>query len=407
METKKRKKRSNIIMVAMIAVIAFCGVMAVGNIKGWFGGSDSYAAVEKVKGTVNIERDGVGYRLEDGTDLRQGDIVETGGGSEVALSLGSKGAAGLNENTEIAMKECSKGNIKLELSRGEVFADMSEDDDGISMTFGENSASTVEAVFSVSSQQGSDAINLYSGEVSVTAADGSEKTVKSGESMAVIEGADGALTVEVNKLQAAALSNYMLDKLQSCEDSESLCFSQAEIKKVAKDRTREDAMTASESTDVITTTSGKASPGKSSSGSDASKDYGTCTITIRCNTILNNMGRLKPGKERYVPSNGIILATSTVEFKKGETVFDVLKRACSYAGIPLEYSYTPLYESYYIEGINNLYEFDCGAQSGWMYKVNGWFPNYGCSSYTLKNGDNIVWDYTCEGLGADVGGSVM
>ena len=394
METKKRKKRSNIIMVAMIAVIAFCGVMAVGNIKGWFGGSDSYAAVEKVKGTVNIERDGVGYRLEDGTDLRQGDIVETGGGSEVALSLGSKGSAGLNENTEIAMKECSKGNIKLELSRGEVFADMSEDDDGISMTFGENSASAAGAVFSVSSQQGSDAINVYSGEVSVTAADGSEKTVKSGESMAVIEGADGALTVEVNKLQ-------------SCEDSESLCFSKDEIKKVAEDRTREDAMTASESTDVITTTSGKASSGKSSSGSDASKDYGTCTITIRCNTILNNMGSLKPGKERYVPSNGIILATSTVEFKKGETVFDVLKRACSYAGIPLEYSYTPLYESYYIEGINNLYEFDCGAQSGWMYKVNGWFPNYGCSSYTLKNGDNIVWDYTCEGLGADVGGSVM
>jgi len=166
-------------------------------------------------------------------------------------------------------------------------------------------------------------------------------------------------------------------------------------------------MTASESTDVITTTSGKASSGKSSSGSDASKDYGTCTITIRCNTILNNMDRLTPGKDRYVPSNGIILATSTVEFKKGETVFDVLKRACSYAGIPLEYSYTPIYESYYIEGINNLYEFDCGEQSGWMYKVNGWFPNYGCSSYTLKNGDNIVWDYTCEGLGADVGGSVM
>ena len=38
-----------------------------------------------------------------------------------------------------------------------------------------------------------------------------------------------------------------------------------------------------------------------------------------------------------------------------------------------------------------------------MYKVNGWFPNYGCSSYYLRDGDVIVWCYTCEGLGTDVG----
>ena len=93
-------------------------------------------------------------------------------------------------------------------------------------------------------------------------------------------------------------------------------------------------------------------------------------------------------------------------FSDGETVFDVLRRACTAQQIQLEYSWTPLYDSYYIEGINNLYEFDCGGESGWMYKVNGWFPNYGCSSYSLKDGDVIVWCYTCNGLGADVGGSV-
>ena len=38
-----------------------------------------------------------------------------------------------------------------------------------------------------------------------------------------------------------------------------------------------------------------------------------------------------------------------------------------------------------------------------MYKVNDWFPNYGCSSYYLKDGDEIVCCYTCEGLGTDVG----
>ena len=58
-----------------------------------------------------------------------------------------------------------------------------------------------------------------------------------------------------------------------------------------------------------------------------------------------------------------------------------------------------MYNSYYVEGIGNLYEFDCGSESGWMYKVNGWFPNYGCSSYTLSDGDVIVWCYTCNGRG--------
>ena len=58
---------------------------------------------------------------------------------------------------------------------------------------------------------------------------------------------------------------------------------------------------------------------------------------------------------------------------------------------------------HYIEGIHNLYEFDCGDLSGWMYKVNGWFPNYGCSRYQLKQGDVIEWVYTCD-LGKDVGG---
>ena len=115
------------------------------------------------------------------------------------------------------------------------------------------------------------------------------------------------------------------------------------------------------------------------------------------------MEDLAEGKNKYVPANGTILAASTLEFSEGETVFDVLKRACSLAGIQLEYSWTPMNNSYYVEGIGNLYEFDCGNQSGWMYQVNGWYPNYGCSEYKVQNGDSIVWNYTCEGYGTDLG----
>lgn len=128
-----------------------------------------------------------------------------------------------------------------------------------------------------------------------------------------------------------------------------------------------------------------------------------CTITIRCDTVFDNEERLEEAKAPYLPENGEILPVTTVEFLEGETVFDVLNRVCTAAGIQIEYSWTPLYDSYYVEGINHLYEFDCGFESGWMYKVNGWFPNYGCSAYELVGGEEIVWCYTCTGLGTDVG----
>lgn len=128
-----------------------------------------------------------------------------------------------------------------------------------------------------------------------------------------------------------------------------------------------------------------------------------CTITIRCDTILGNADKLEPSKAPYVPRDGEILPVITVEFAPGETVFEVLNRVCEAANLQIEYSWTPLYDSYYVEGINHLYEFDCGFESGWMYKVNGWFPNYGCSAYKLQGGEEIVWCYTCTGLGTDVG----
>lgn len=132
-----------------------------------------------------------------------------------------------------------------------------------------------------------------------------------------------------------------------------------------------------------------------------------CTITIRCDTIFDNSQMLEEAKAPYVPEDGEILPVTTVEFTPGETVFDVLQQVCEAADLQIEYSWTPLYDSYYVEGINHLYEFDCGFESGWMYKVNGWFPNYGCSAYELQGGEEIVWSYTCVGLGADLGAERM
>ena len=133
-----------------------------------------------------------------------------------------------------------------------------------------------------------------------------------------------------------------------------------------------------------------------------SKSY-TCTFSIECSTILNNLDMLDPDKLEMVPSGGVILKKTTVTFYEGESVFDVLQRICKEKGIHMEAEWTPIYNSAYVEGIHNLYEFDCGALSGWMYKVNGWYPNYGSSRYQLKDGDVVEWRYTCD-LGNDVGG---
>lgn len=129
----------------------------------------------------------------------------------------------------------------------------------------------------------------------------------------------------------------------------------------------------------------------------------TVSIQIRCDNLSNDMSKLTDeAKAPYIPSDGVILGKTKYKCKKGTTVYDVLYAVCRNNNIHIESSYTPVYGSYYVEGLNHLYEFDAGSESGWMYKVNGIYPDYGSSSYKLKDGDNIVWGYTCN-LGKDLG----
>lgn len=149
---------------------------------------------------------------------------------------------------------------------------------------------------------------------------------------------------------------------------------------------------------------GHPSPVEPQDVSVTEKTY-SCTMSVRCDTILDNMNLLDNEKWELIPNDAVIYPTQTVTFYDGESVFNVLQRAMKQAGIHFEFVNTPIYNSAYIEGINNIYVFDVGELSGWMYKVNGWFPSYGCSRYTLQAGDVIEWVYTCN-LGADVGGDI-
>ena len=127
-----------------------------------------------------------------------------------------------------------------------------------------------------------------------------------------------------------------------------------------------------------------------------------CTLYIDCKTILDNMDDLDPDKAELVPEDGVILEKVTVGFEEGDSVYDILLRELRARNIHIESTFTPIYNSAYVEGIANLYEFDCGPLSGWEYRVNGKFPNYGCSLYFPEEGDEICFLYTCD-LGADIG----
>ena len=128
----------------------------------------------------------------------------------------------------------------------------------------------------------------------------------------------------------------------------------------------------------------------------------TCTLEVRCDTLLGKLDQMTPEKAALVPENGILLETVELEFNGGESVFDVFRKVLREEKIHFEYVDASAYDSVYIEGIGNIYEFDCGPQSGWMYSVNGVHPGLGCSAYTLADGDVIVFHYTCD-LGADLG----
>lgn len=127
----------------------------------------------------------------------------------------------------------------------------------------------------------------------------------------------------------------------------------------------------------------------------------TCTLSIRCDTILDNMDKLNPDKKDLIPQDGIILPATEVVVNDGESVFDILKRETKNNKIHFEFVYTPMHNSTYIEGIHNLYERDCGDGSGWLYKVNGKVMQIGCSMCEVKDGDKIEWVYTCK-MGNDV-----
>ena len=144
--------------------------------------------------------------------------------------------------------------------------------------------------------------------------------------------------------------------------------------------------------------------GQQSSKQEDDEKYTRKTVTmhIRCDTAVAKGMHKDPVWAGVVPASGVILATTTFDIEENTTVFDILREACRKYNIHMQYTGTA--SSCYIQGINNLYEFDGGRWSGWMYSVDGVYPNYGAGVYFLKPGEVVEWNYTCD-LGRDLPGA--
>ena len=386
MNTKTKKRVLNAVMIAAIVLILAAAVLITGTLRGWFArpadavtnAGGLIVSVENKSGSVNIERAGLSYSLNEGNILKDGDKLETLNGSTIDIVAG-KNRYTLNENS-CANVIIDEDNVKIELTSGGIFANM--DEPGVISVMGKD-ISAQNGVFSVSAPYGSAAVYVLESEVELDA-----KTYKAGQAADILSSG-----IEDRQLSIEALNEFELSQIEKISAEKTLCFGAEDVRKLEADREkqrqdaldaklleedeetsideqrRENEQNANESVTKQPASDGKkddssSNDGKKPSGGNSNKNDDEqvyyCTLTIRCDTILNNMGELTEGKNAYVPKNGCILAKSKLKFKEGETVFDVLKRACSIAGIQLEYSWTPMYGSYYIEGINNLYEFDCG-----------------------------------------------
>ena len=108
--------------------------------------------------------------------------------------------------------------------------------------------------------------------------------------------------------------------------------------------------------------------------------------------------------EKRTMGQGDIITSMKETLQSGDTAFTLLKRVADQKGISIKSIGSGA--ELYVQAIDGLAEFDGGPLSGWMYSVNGVFPNHSAGTYILKDGDILRWQYTKD-LGKDVGDSYV
>lgn len=117
------------------------------------------------------------------------------------------------------------------------------------------------------------------------------------------------------------------------------------------------------------------------------------SIAIRCDSVLPYAAG-----NPAVPTDGVILNASEIALAPDSTAYDQLLLAAKLNGFTFinKSAADNDYKDAYISTLAGLSEFDYGENSGWLFAVNGKLASVGCGAYKLKDGDSVVWYYTCN-----------
>ena len=361
----------------VVLVVLFGAVMLLTGVYGrWFSRSTAgLASAEEVSGDVSIARDGTYYALKRGIVLRKDDtiIVE----QNAACRATAKGLVRASADSESRFRftELEDTSVAFEVEMGAVYFDGVEQGDRVSVSVSDVELSMAAgSIAAVEAYNGTATISVFKGAPEMRFADKTYPLLQ-GDRVIVVTG-DDTESLMFSYVSASNMREFFIEQLIDCGG---LLFDVGELEDILTMRRTDASHTA------------------------VAEEPSTCTLEIRCDTVLDHLDELEDDVRAHIPEDGILMAATSVSFAEGENVYEVLRRACLSAGVTINYNYAVTLSGYYIRELGGLSEKDCGPYSGWMYKVNGWYPNYGCAKYLVDDGDVIVWSYSCDGLGADLG----
>ncbi|MGN1339328.1 MAG: DUF4430 domain-containing protein [Oscillospiraceae bacterium] len=125
-------------------------------------------------------------------------------------------------------------------------------------------------------------------------------------------------------------------------------------------------------------------------------------VSADCSGVLGKIDSIDPAVNppELIPQDGAVIPQCEVMLPDGASAFDALVAAARERRIRVDYTGSGF--GTYVKGIGGIYELGFGSLSGWMYRVNGEFPEMSASDYVLQEGDVVEFLYTTD-LGRDVG----
>lgn len=125
----------------------------------------------------------------------------------------------------------------------------------------------------------------------------------------------------------------------------------------------------------------------------------TVTFSVCCDAALEKTDEISEELRGRIPEDGAVIPKRELGLPEGATAFDALISAAREEKIRVDYNGSTY--GVYVSAIGFLREFDLGEMSGWMYRVNGEFPDCSAGAFALSDGDVVEFVYTCD-MGRDV-----